>query len=241
MKTNRLPIIALITLLAVSSGCAALTRKADSVLLNIQTNYVPVIQIVTNTVITEVPVIKYVEKWSTRDVFVPTNGTVITNITVVTNINPIITNQFVTNIVVALETNMVASSVTVTPKSSVQALPGAVGGFFGPWGAVGAIGLAALLALYARRRQTQLNEALGKQKTAEDSAAALVQNIEVARQILEQLEKTPQGANVAAKYKEWLQAHQSAAGVIGAVGQIVADNVDPEAAKYIALKLTGKV
>lgn len=119
---------------------------------------------------------------------------------------------------------------TFTPNTNAKAVAeigGAVGNIWGVGGVVSTL-IASLFAIYAKRRS---NQAITKANTAEYTAAELTQIIESGREIMKTL---PNGPQYEAAWKTWMINHQKEAGIIGAVADIIATQVDNEKAKGAA-------
>ncbi len=140
--------------------------------------------------------------------------------------------------VVGVGTNM-EQRVVATPNAPAQSITDSIGLMFPGWGTFISTALAGVLGVYARNRARAFNEAIGQKQKAEDAAAEMAQNIEVARNIINLLPKTPEGQQVADNYRKWLIDHQAAAGVIDVVTEMVKNYVDPSAATGTAVTLVG--
>lgn len=249
VKSSRFQVLLLVAVLALVAGCGTTPNKLDRALFDIQTNYVPVIHLFTNTVpvtntVTITNTVKEIVEKAvvihvTNDV-----GTVnlTTNISITTNVtvNIVATNVPSTTTTVSSETNLVAHDVVVKPKAGVESgvniIATTAGNAAGGWG--GLLGGAAvgLLGLIARQRQRAINKGLQSDlDEGDDINALLAQSIEVGRELMK---STPQGQTVEAKYRTWLKENQSANGVIGAVTDIVETHVDNQAAKAVASMLS---
>jgi hypothetical protein len=102
---------------------------------------------------------------------------------------------------------------------------GAVGNIFAPgMGTLGSLVLTSLFGLWGTLRSRKSNQA----------SVALAQIIETAKEVIAQ---TPQGAQLSAAFTNWMQKHQTDAGVIQAVAALVDNTVDPDAAKGAASQL----
>lgn len=215
-------------LAALLTACSTTPTKMDRALLDIRTNTIVEMVIITNVIEKRVEVPVQVERPS------PSGGA------------PILVT--ITNVVTKMETNTVTVTnevkhVVATPKESVETIvSGAAGVIASPsgWGAFASTGAAALLALYARNRQNAFNKAMGQAASAEDAAGTLAQNVEVARRLLEQASTTPQSQGLAGRYKEWLMENQNESGVFQRVTEIVDKNVDSRLAKDVATRLSGR-
>lgn len=75
-------------------------------------------------------------------------------------------------------------------------------------------------------------------KTSEKANEVLAQGVETAREVIY---TTPQGAQLDAAFKNWLIQHQQSAGILGAVSEIVKDNVNSSAAQGAANLIKAQV
>jgi hypothetical protein len=158
----------------------------------------------------------------TPAVSVQTNTVVVTNAVTVTNDAGVVTWQ--TNVVLATNVCHVTNFIPqyeLAPKeaaeTAIKATGGVVGGLFG-FGGLAATLLGGVYHTYMQIRNRRIN-------------AALTQAIETGREVLK---STPQGQQLDAAYVQWLQQHQTQAGVINAVAGMVNSFVDNDAAKAAA-------
>jgi len=223
--------IVIIGILLLCGGCA-LMPKADRALFNITTNYAPVVLTVTNTqVITNIverPVV-------TREVVVVTNiiqAAPVVTTTVIEHTNIVRVPEIVWSNTVQIVTNFIPHDVVVAPKAAIGTSLDVVGGLAGPWGTLGAVALTAILGVWARSRQKDINAVLAGEVAAKQTVGeTLSQSIEVARELIK---KTPQGQQLEQRYLDWLQTHQAAQGVLGAVADLVTETVSNPQAKVVA-------
>lgn len=159
--------------------------------------------------------------------FVPV---IFTNVTPGQTITNPATGALVTN---APTTNLVATNqaqITFTPNATaqiVQAVGGGIGNLFGVGGLV-TTGLSGLFAWYANLRS----------RKSSATAATLAQAVETARQIFQ---ATPQGERLDSAFVNWMQQHQTDAGVIQNVAQILDGYVNTSAAQGDAANILKSV
>jgi hypothetical protein len=208
------------------SGCAALDRGYQP---EVTWSEVPVVKVVTNTVVVTNVVPQVIER--ERIVMVTNEATgavnsyserepVATNLVtlLVTNTIPV----FETNVVQVPVTNLVASPAALATIGAI----GAVGDTYLPGiGSMIALLLGGLYHGYRQVRNRKVNE-------------ALVQGVETARAILE---TTPQGRTADAQFVKWLMEHQKEAGVFTTVATLVDNLSDNPAAKLTAQEIAARV
>jgi hypothetical protein len=146
----------------------------------------------------------------------------VTNTVTVTNEAKIPVQVPVTNFV----TNLVAQYIYTpnTNAATVAETGGAIGSLFGV-GGIASTALAGLFGLWAQMRSSKANK----------TSAVLAQIIETGGEILK---TTPQGAQLADRWKTWMISHQAEQGVISQVTGLVANVVDNQDARDVAAKLT---
>jgi hypothetical protein len=205
-------ITAALTLIGLS-GCASAPTKLEQGLFDIKTNYVPVVVLQTNTV------------WQTNSV-VETRT--------LTNAQNVVIPFYVTNTV----TLPSYSLVTVTQQipqyeylpgagsSNATAIGGSIGNIASP-GIGGPIATAVLGLVFGAWRWWR-----SSRSTA--TAANTAQVVEVARDLLKTL---PNGQSYDAVLVNWMQGHQAEAGVTAEILDILAKNVDSDAAKETVKQL----
>lgn len=207
------------------SGCAALDGGYSK---EVTWSDVPVVKVVTNTVVVTNVVPQVVER--ERVVMVTNNltGAVsssverepVTNLVTVTLTNTV--PVFETNLVQVPVTNLVASPAALATIGAI----GAVGDTYLPGiGSMIALLLGGLYHGYRQVRNRKVNE-------------ALVQGVETAREILE---TTPQGKAADAQFVKWLMEHQKEAGVFTTVANLVDNLSDNPAAKLTAQEIAERV
>jgi hypothetical protein len=140
------------------------------------------------------------------------------HIVVVTNVTP-------TGTSVVTITNQVAEYVYTpgTNATTITTTAGAIGNLFGVGGLVTTL-LGGLWAAWAQMRS--------RKSTA--LAGALMQAIETGSEILKTV---PQGLEMDAKWKAWMQANQKEAGVLVLVLDMMSKVVDNDSAKAVAARL----
>jgi hypothetical protein len=150
--------------------------------------------------------------------------------TIQTNYNP----QVVVSPSGQVTTNLNPSYQWGAPSPAAQAGTGIISTVanmaFPGSGALASLAAAGVLALWGRLRSTNSTNA--------KINGSLVQGIETAKQVLN---TTPQGTDLSAALTAWLVKHQSAAGVISQVSQIVDETVDSSAAKDAAALIVSKL
>jgi hypothetical protein len=198
-------------------GCSALGTNPgppsglEKILYNTQTNYVPIVQVVTNQQIVTVTHTNFVE---------------ITNAGVI---------EFHTNVVTVQQTNQVPATnitqqaqYTENLKPGVSTIASTIGGvvntFFPGIGAIGVQGLLAALGTWGYLRSSKKG----------DTNAALAQEIESIRAFIQKL---PNGAAYDAAFVNFMQAHQNEAGVGSEVLGILAKEVSNPDAQVAAQQM----
>jgi hypothetical protein len=194
-------------------GCASAPTKLEQGLFDIKTNYVPVVVLQTNTV------------WQTNAVI---------ETRTLTNAQNVVIPFYVTNTV----TIPSYSLVTVTQQipqyeylpgagsSNATAIGGSIGNIASP-GVGGPIAAAVLSLVFGAWRWVRSNKATA---TATNTA----QVVEVARDLIKTL---PNGQSYDAVLVNWMQGHQAEAGVTAEILDILAKNVDSDAAKETVKQL----
>jgi len=223
---KRMMVLVVAGLLASLAGCGTLDRAYNS---EVTWTNAPVVEVVTNAVITTNLVPEVVEQ---------------TNVVLVTNAatgvvsgyatrEPVATNfvsVLVTNLVPIFQTNLVAMPVTnLVAKPAAEAVIQAGGSLLNTF----LPGLGSILTLvlggayhgYRQARNRKVNE-------------ALIQGVETARAVLE---TTPQGQAADAQFVKWLMTHQKGAGVFTTVSTLVDKLSDNPAAKMTALEILERV
>ena len=197
-------------------GCAALDRGYKS---EVKWSEMPVVQVITNTVVVTNLVPQVVERQSVVAGIV-THEPVATNfVTVlVTNTIPV----FATNLVQMPVTNLVASPAAL---ATITATGDVVNTFLPGVGSLVVLLLGGLYHGYRQVRNRKVNE-------------ALVQGVETAREILT---TTPQGQAADAQFVKWLMEHQKEAGVFTTVANLVDTLSDNPAAKLTAQEIAARV
>jgi hypothetical protein len=207
------------------SGCAALDRGYQP---EVTWSKVPVVKVVTNTVVVTNVVPQVVERERlvlvTNDATGAVSNSVqrepVTNLVTVTLTNTV--PVFETNVVQVPVTNLVASPAALATIGAI----GAVGDTYLPGiGSIIALLLGGLYHGYRQVRNRKVNE-------------ALVQGVETARAILE---TTPQGKTADAQFVKWLMEHQKEAGVFTTVATLVDNLSDNPAAKLTAQEIAARV
>lgn len=206
------------------AGCATGAERSPTALeqrlFTIQTNYVPTVHVVTNTIVVTQAV-----------------QTVITNVVVqpplpgatvpifVTNVIPQITEYLSTNYVQATQsvTVPVYSYMPGTNATAIADGAETIGSLFGV-GSIAKIAVGGLFGLWGLLRSSKANK----------TAAVLVQGTQVAR---EMLSRTPQGQALDQKLVTFLIQHQAEAGVVQHVTELVRDHVSDVSAKNVADQL----
>lgn len=225
MKTENKNILTLALLLAFSfglimavslGGCAtgAPPTKLEQQLFTVQTNYIPVVRVITN--------------YQTETVTV-TNIVPVTTTVGVTN--------YTTNVVATLISTPTVSTQTVQQPSytyspnanagQIQAAGGAVGSLFGVGGLVGTA-LGGLFSLWGYLRSAKNGQ----------TAGVLAQEIETARQFMKQL---PNGQAIDASFVSWLSQHQSQEGVVQQVIGLINNQVSNPEAQVAAQQLSALI
>lgn len=181
-------------------GCAAVgpnptpPTKAESLIFNTVTNY--------QTVVVPAYVTNQVQVQSFQ-----------------TNVQGVVVTQYLTNtvpITVPAQTNQVPTYTdTVKPsvKEGIQGAGGILNFLFPGWGSLATNGLLALLGGWAYARS---------QKQGVNTTAALAQEIEVVRSLLQSL---PNGAALDNQFVTWIQNHQAEAGILTQVMGVLASRV----------------
>jgi hypothetical protein len=208
------------------SGCAALDRAYDP---EVTWSEVPVVKVVTNTVIVTNTVPQVIE----RERLVMMTNAASGVVSGFVSREPVATNLItllVTNTIPVFETNLVQVPVTnlvARPGAlaTIEATGSVVNTFLPGIGSIVALVLGGLYHGYRQVRNRKVNE-------------ALVQGVETARAILE---TTPQGQAADAQFVKWLMEHQKGAGVFTTVTGLVDALTDNQAAKLTAQEIAERV
>ena len=207
-------------------GCAALDRGYKS---EVKWSEVPVVQVITNTVVVTNIVPQVVERQSVVLVTNQVTGAVagfVSREPVATNfVTVLVTNTipvFATNLVQMPVTNLVASPAAL---ATITATGDVVNTFLPGVGSLVVLLLGGLYHGYRQVRNRKVNE-------------ALVQGVETAREILT---TTPQGQAADAQFVKWLMEHQKEAGVFTTVANLVDTLSDNPAAKLTAQEIAARV
>jgi hypothetical protein len=218
--------LAMVAVVGLISGCAALDRGYDTEVTWTDT---PVVKVVTNTVVVTNVVPQVVEQERVVLVTNQVTGAVVSAVTrepVATNlVTVLVTNTvpvFETNVVQVPLTNLVAKPATL---ATIEATGGVVNTFLPGVGSLVALLLGGFYHGYRQVRNRKVNE-------------ALVQGVETARAILE---TTPQGQAADAAFVKWLMDHQKEAGVFTTVAGLVDNLSDNPAAKLTAQEIAERV
>ena len=207
-------------------GCATLDRAYDS---EVTFSEVPMVRVVTNTVIVTNTVPQVVERERIVMVTNAASGVVsgyVAREPVATNlVTMLVTNTlpvFDTNLVQVPVTNLVAKPGSL---AAIEATGSVVNTFLPGVGSIVALVLGGLYHGYRQVRNRKVNE-------------ALVQGVETARAILE---TTPQGQAADAQFVKWLMEHQKGAGVFTTVTGLVDALTDNQAAKLTAQEIAERI
>jgi len=196
-------------------GCSTFGRnpsppvKAESLIYQTQTNYVPVV----------------VPAYTTNQVQVTSFQTNVQGVTV---------TKYETNVVpvtVPATTNLEPAYInTVKPsvQSGIQGAGGILNTFFPGIGSIALNALLALLGAWGYLRSSKLG----------DTSAALTQEIQVVRQILQSV---PNGAALDNAFVQWIQNHQADAGVLKQVMDLIASEVSNKDAQTAAQQIAATV
>ncbi len=231
MKTPKLLIgLGLILLgaaLLLPIGCATGADRAptrlEQRLFNIETNWYPVVHVVTNTVTVTntVETVREVERVVAAPA--PTGGGIIytTNVYNLTNTE----THFATVTNVVTQTND-EPSYKYNTGATAKVITEAGGAVAAPWGVGGIVTtvLGGIFGVWGTMRSSKANKA----------SETMGQIIETGRELMT---TTPQGAILEERWKNWMIQHQAEAGVIQHIAKIVAENVDNEEARYVADRL----
>lgn len=230
MKTSLLGIgISILAAALLFVGCASTPTAAEKALFNVQTNYVPKLVLLTNTVtlFQTNTVVQTVTLTNSQGVIVPVYQTNLVPVAVTT-----------TNTVVATNMVPVYYLATSTTTTNIGNLAGTIGNIAAPGSGTIVTGLLGLLvAGYLKFRNNQF---AGKNDALSQVAGQLAQEIETGRELLS---STPQGQKAADAFTQWMISHQLETGVITQVSQIVKDstkNVEAQAAANQILALIGQ-
>lgn len=197
-------------------GCAAVgpnpgpPTKAESLIFNTVTNY--------STVVVPAYVTNQVQVQSYQ-----------------TNVQGIVITQYLTNVVpvtVPAQTNQVVGyTETVKPsiQSGVQGAGGILNVLFPGWGSLATNGVLSLLFGWAYARS---------QKRGVDTAATLVQEIEIIRKIVQSV---PNGAALDNQFVTWIQNHQADAGILTQVMGLLSSRVKNSDAQTAADQISKAV
>ncbi len=228
MKKQVMGWVAVLAAVAVAglSGCASLDRAYDS---EVTWSDVPVVKVVTNTVVVTNIVPQVVE----RERIVMVTNSVSGAVSGYVEREPVATNLvtlLVTNTIPVFETNVVSVPVTnlvakPAALATIEATGGVVNTFLPGIGSIVALVLGGLYHGYRQVRNRKVNE-------------ALVQGVETARAILE---TTPQGQAADAQFVKWLMEHQKEAGVFTTVANLVDTFSDNPAAKLTAQEIAERL
>jgi hypothetical protein len=204
------------------SGCSTLDRAFKQ---QVTWTNAPVVQVMTNVVVVTNTVPVVTERTNLLFVTNAVSGAVagyIVREPVATNMVTAVVTNFVpvayTNYVEVPVTNLVSST---TADAGISAAGSLVNLFARGLGSVIALALGGLYHGYCQVRNRKVNE-------------ALVQGVETARAVLT---STPQGQAADAVFVKWLMEHQKAAGVFGAVSELVDRVSDNPAAKMTAQEI----
>lgn len=208
------------------SGCASLDRAYDS---EVTWSDVPVVKVVTNTVVVTNIVPQVVERERIVTVTNAASGAVsgyVAREPVATNLVTLL----VTNTIPVFETNLVQVPVTnlvARPGAlaTIEATGSVVNTFLPGIGSIVALLLGGVYHGYRQVRNRKVNE-------------ALVQGVETARAILE---TTPHGQAADAQFVKWLMEHQKEAGVFTTVAALVDQLTDNPAAKLTAQEIAERL
>jgi len=205
-------VISFITLLisyALFTGCQSPPTAFERKFYDIETNYVPIVRVMTNIVT--------ITNYHT----IVTNVVVGTNVIVITNLVPVISTTSnlvpVTNLaeLYGYKPNTNAAAVVDTVRS--------IGGYFG-FGDLAAILTGGAVSLWGLLRSRKFKM----------TAEALSQIIETGSEILK---STPQGQPLDAQWKAWMVKHQAETGTIQSVLKILNSSTDNQEAKSVAEQL----
>jgi hypothetical protein len=219
MKSKLIAIFSVSVLCLMLTGCGLLgtnpspPTKAESLVYNTMTNYVPVI--VPSYVTNQVTVTSYA-----------------------TNVLGVLVTQYATNVVpvtVAAVTNLQPQYVeTVKPgvASGIAAGGGVLNVLLPGMGGLVSTGVTALLGLWGYLRSS-------KQSSANyDTGAALAQEIEIIRSFIKTL---PNGATIDNTLTNFIQAHQADSGVLTQVLNLLASEVSNKDASTAAQQIAQTV
>lgn len=209
---------------------------AQRALFNVTTQFVDRVVSVTNTVTNTVEkvVTNTVEHTIEKAVAVPVPSGFITNTVKETQIVDTLSTQTVAQVseIVSNMHQRIVADFDVRVKPMVQGGVAATN-IIPVWGQVVSVGLSGVLGLFAAYTKRRLNQSHATAKT-------FSQEIEAGMELLRNLSHTPQGQLALEKYKNWLQSHQSAAGVLDMAKQLVDEHVDNDDAKYVASLIAGR-
>lgn len=159
----------------------------------------------------------------------------VTNQVTITQTNVQGVTQYLTNtvpITVPAQTNQLPTyTETVKPsvKEGIQGAGGILNFLFPGWGSLATNGLLALIGGWAYARS---------QKQGANTTAALAQEIEVVRSILQSL---PNGAALDNQFVTWIQNHQAEAGILTQVMGVLANKVKNNDAQTAAQQISQAV
>ena len=228
-QTSTFDWLAAFALALVLVGCATSSTPTafERKFFDVQTNYVPHVELVTHYLTNTVPVTNYLQVTSTVTnqvgVTVPvTNFVPVTAYqTNVVSVSAAVTNQ--TEQYTLTPNATAKATAAVTGTASNLAAPG-IGGLVSS----GVLGIFGLWASYRNRQFAKKNDVLSQ------SAGALAQIIETAREVMS---TTPQGTQAANALTQWMVGHQAETGTITAISNIVKSSVDNEEAQKAASEI----
>ncbi len=205
-----------VLLAATLAGCSSTPTAIERKLFTIQTNYLDMVQVKTQTVQQVVSVTNVIND----------HQVVVHDVTNFIPVTVQVTNK------VEVQTLGPASAATTTATTIGSSIanvvePGS--------GTILGLAVGGLLALWREIRNRKLK---GDNNILTDASIALTQIVETAREVLS---KTPQGKEVADKLTSWMISHQSETGTISAISQIVKDNVSETNAQAAAAQILGLI
>lgn len=216
-------LFAALTITALVAGCSAFKYGApptatEQKFFDVQTNYVPVVKTVTNTV----PVTLY--------------QTNVVPVTVTTTNNQTVT-EFRTNVVPVAGTRQELELVTnqqptytYNPNANAQAVKDTIGGIAAPfgYGGVATTAVSAILALWGWVRSSKLK----------NTGISLAQSIETLREFVKNM---PNGAIYDNALTQWLSDHQKETGTVTQVLTLLDNNVSNSDAQIAAQQIRAAI